>query len=446
MHNTRNSIEPSSKNLQKLDYDLWHHATLVSYFKALRSHQTELPISFVKLRDTVFSVDAEGFTELIDILDKIPVRLKRTLTDQIRFNLFELDDETFRLSFTSTFGYYLQTLLTLSSEDEIQQNVETLLSIRSQIDQLSDKLSTSDKHSRLYGGFSTAISDIPNDERMHFTESATEQAEADDAQATTEQAEADDAQATTEQDETDDASTTTEQAETDDVQTTAEQAEADDTQATAEQAEADDAQATTEQDEADNAPTVTEQAEADDAQITTEQSEADNAPTSTEQPEADATQTAVEQAEAGNAQTATEQAEADATQTAAEQAEADNAQTATYPVTEQPAADDVDNDPEFKSLYDNDSDDTNASTGSNTVETTGSNTNQVLNAIENNHDGDTIDDSPVNFNESIAQVGSILKNAFDSSTSKAAAPRNPLDEFYQQQDRTLAATLDALNS
>lgn len=407
MHNTRNSIEPNSKNLQKLDYDLWHHATLVSYFKALKNHQTELPISFIKLRGTIFSVDAECFTELIDILDKIPVRLKRTLTDQVRFKLVELDDETFRLSFTSTFGYYLQTLLTLSSEDEIQQNVETLLSIRKQIDQLSTKLNASDKHARLYGGFSTAIANIPDNVRMHSVDVVTEQSTADSTQTgsgpATEQSTADNAQAESE--------STTEQT-ADNAQTETESA----TEQTADNAQAE-SESTTEQ-------TVNDvQAESESA---TEQT-ADNVQTESESTTEQTANDTQAESKPVTEQTAND---AQATEQAVNDTQAET------------AADDDDS--EFKSLYD-DSDDTNISNDNHTTAATDTNTKQVLDAVENNHDGDIIDDSPIDFNEPLSQISSMISNAVNSPTSNATAPKNPLDEFYQQQDQTLAANLDALN-
>lgn len=135
MRSNQNSFSTSheAKNYQKLDYDLWHHATLASYFKALSKHTTKLPIAFVRLCDHNFNVDSNSFGKLIELLDNIPVQLKRSLTDQLNFKLTEFDDETLRLTFTSSLGYYLQTLLTLGSEDEITQNVSTLLRLRSSI-------------------------------------------------------------------------------------------------------------------------------------------------------------------------------------------------------------------------------------------------------------------------------------------------------------------------
>lgn len=399
------AIDCQNSNKQKLNYDLWHHATLASYFKALSKHATKLPVTIIRLSDHNFNVDSHAFTELIDLLDTLPVQLKRSLTDQINFRINELDDDTIKLTLTGSFGYYLQTLMKLASEDEIKQNVDTLLTLRSKVSALASQQSK-------------FLSDDDYDDEETESEPNVNE-ETNDS----------------------DSGYQHEVADNPDIMKYDNQ-------------------------QPDNPPSEPAAATSvyNDSNGSTDASENSSMATeNTEQAAQDATVTEDHYSEPATNQESS--AETNVNDHATETMPAsspnqvpENTTTTTEPNASEPESEqnetsateaDDDADDEFAHMYDDDDTDDQQNVQQETTpqnESTAKSAfnNALVDQIKNNSDGDVLDDSPVDFNDAMNQISGVFNAALSSTPSQAATAQpseSALDKFYQEQDKELAMNL-----
>ena len=404
------AISYQNGNNQKLSYDLWHHATLASYFKALSKHATKLPVTIIRLSDHNFNVDSHAFTELIDLLDTLPVQLKRSLTDQINFHIDQLDDDTIKLTLTGSFGYYLQTLMTLASEDEIKQNIDTLLTLRAKLSVLASrqsKLLSDDK----------IVDDYDNEPEPEPESEPDDDVETNDSDF----------------DYRHKVSDNTDIIKSDDQQSDNQPSE----QAATETSVYNDSNGSDALANGSNASaTTTENTEhaVSDTPVTEDNSSESSV-------ENNANDNTMETMPASSPNQASESAMATTeSNTTAPESEQNNTNT-----TE--ANDDTDD--EFADLYDDDNQQM-PQQQTTTQKTTNNNAmlnDALVNSIQNNSDGAILDDSPVDFHDAVNQLSGVVGSALSSAPAQSATSQpseSALDKFYQEQDKELAMNLGSV--
>lgn len=397
------AISYQNGNNQKLSYDLWHHATLASYFKALSKHATKLPVTIIRLSDHNFNVDSHAFTELIDLLDTLPVQLKRSLTDQINFHIDQLDDDTIKLTLTGSFGYYLQTLMTLASEDEIKQNIDTLLTLRAKLSVLASrqsKLLSDDK----------IVDDYDNEPEPEPESEPDDDVETNDSDFGYRHKVSDN----------------TDIIKSDDQQSDNQPSE----QAATETSVYNDSNGS------DASATTTENTEhvVSDAPVTEDNSSESSV-------ENNANDNTMETMSTSSPNQASESAMATTeSNTTAPESEQNDTNT-----TE--ANDDTDD--EFADLYDDDNQQMSQQQTA-TQKTTNNNAmlnDALVNSIQNNSDGAILDDSPVDFHDAVNQLSGVVGSALSSAPAQSATSQpseSALDKFYQEQDKELAMNLGSV--
>lgn len=130
------TIEQATKlTHQLLSYDLLHYQTLDDYLNAILQKRTRFIPQKIVIEHAAFELDSPKLGQLINAFANLSYKLRYALTQAVDFALVPdgasaLPQVAYDLILDFKFGTYLQMLLLSATDDEVNENVQTILALR----------------------------------------------------------------------------------------------------------------------------------------------------------------------------------------------------------------------------------------------------------------------------------------------------------------------------
>lgn len=130
------TIEQATKlTHQLLSYDLLHYQTLDDYLNAILQKRTRFIPQKIVIEHAAFELDSPKLAQLINAFANLSYKLRYALTQAVDFALVPdgasaLPQVAYDLILDFKFGTYLQMLLLSATDDEVNENVQTILTLR----------------------------------------------------------------------------------------------------------------------------------------------------------------------------------------------------------------------------------------------------------------------------------------------------------------------------
>ena len=130
------TIEQATKlTHQLLSYDLLHYQTLDDYLNAILQKRTRFIPQKIVIEHVAFELDSPKLVQLINAFANLSYKLRYALTQAVDFALVPdgasaLPQVAYDLILDFKFGTYLQMLLLSATDDEVNENVQTILALR----------------------------------------------------------------------------------------------------------------------------------------------------------------------------------------------------------------------------------------------------------------------------------------------------------------------------
>lgn len=130
------TIEQATKlTHQLLSYDLLHYQTLDDYLNAILQKRTRFIPQKIVIEHAAFELDSPKLVQLINAFANLSYKLRYALTQAVDFALVPdgasaLPQVAYDLILDFKFGTYLQMLLLSATDDEVNENVQTILTLR----------------------------------------------------------------------------------------------------------------------------------------------------------------------------------------------------------------------------------------------------------------------------------------------------------------------------
>lgn len=120
---------------QLLSYDLLHYQTLDDYLNAILQKRTRFIPQKIVIEHAAFALDSPKLVQLINAFASLSYKLRYALTQAVDFALVPdgasaLPQVAYDLILDFKFGTYLQMLLLSATDDEVNENVQTILTLR----------------------------------------------------------------------------------------------------------------------------------------------------------------------------------------------------------------------------------------------------------------------------------------------------------------------------
>ena len=120
---------------QLLSYDLLHYQTLDDYLNAILQKRTRFIPQKIVIEHAAFELDSPKLVQLINAFASLSYKLRYALTQAVDFALVPdgasaLPQVAYDLILDFKFGTYLQMLLLSATDDEVNENVQTILTLR----------------------------------------------------------------------------------------------------------------------------------------------------------------------------------------------------------------------------------------------------------------------------------------------------------------------------